>query len=166
MIIKILGCILIIASSTAAGINKVSALKKRIYALCGISELMNLLKIKITYELCDIPNALILLADKYPLAKKCVIHIKDGKSLKDAWNSAVYEFGTETCLKEKDLNILEDFCVCLGETDIEGQISNFDMFIELVKKSASEAQAELNSRIKIILSTSTFTGILISILLI
>ena len=166
MLLKVLGCILVTASSAGIGINYINTLKKRVSALCDISEFMNVIKIKISYELCDIPSALSHLSNKYYMAKKCLEHIKKGESLKGAWGIAIDEFGEKMHLTSQDINLLKDFCVCFGETDIEGQISNFDMFIELLNKSISEAKSKFNDKSKVILSTSMFAGLLISILLI
>ena len=166
MLLKVLGSILVIGASAGIGINNINSLKKRVSALCEISEFMNVIKIKITYELCDIPSALASLSSKYYIAKKCHDHIKSGKSLKDAWGFAIDGLGEEMHLKSQDKSLLKDFCVCLGETDIEGQISNVDMFLELLKKNISESKSKLNDKSKVILSTSMFAGLLISILLI
>ena len=166
MLFKTLGCILIIAASTGVGINNITALKKRVTALSDISEFINVLKIKMSYMLCDIPTAFSSLEDKYTIAKKCLRYIESGMPMKSAWYRCIDEFSEQMHLIYQDCSLLKDFCICLGETDIEGQISNFDTYLELLKQNLTDARTQLKDRTKVIMSTSMFTGLLISILLI
>lgn len=166
MLLKAVGCVLIIFSSAGIGIIHIKNLKNRVTALCEINEFINIIRIKINYELCDIPNILNLLSDKYFIAQYCYIHIKNGKSLKSAWYESVDKYAEKMHLKAEDISLLKDFCVCLGQTDIEGQVSNFNIYSKLIEKNSKEAKSELENRTKVIFSTSMFAGLLISILLI
>lgn len=166
MLLKTVGCILIVVSSTTIGLNYINNLKSRVTALNEISEFMSLIKIKMEYELCDIPNILNSLSDKHFVAQRCFMHIKSGSSLKSAWHKSADEYAEKLHLKQEDKRLLNDFCACFGQTDIDGQISNFNMYSELIEKNLNEAKAELANKSKVILSTSIFAGILITILLI
>ncbi len=166
MLFKAVGCILIIFSSTAIGINHINNLRDRALALFESSEFVNILKIKMGYELCDIPSIFKSLEDKYFIAKNCLIHIKNGDSLKIAWNKSIDKYAKKAHLNSSDISILKDFCVCLGQTDIEGQISNLNMYLKLLEKRINEAKSELSDKSKVIFSTSIFSGLLISIILI
>lgn len=166
MFIKVLGCILIVFSSASIGLNHIGKLKNRVSALCEIIEFINIIKIKIGYELCDIPNMFESLSDKYLIAQNCSKHLKNETSLKSAWYNSVDEYKEKYYLKSQDIDLLKDFCVCLGQTDIEGQISNFNMYSKLIEQNLEEAKEDINDKSKVIFSTSMFAGLLISILLI
>lgn len=166
MLLKAVGCILIIFSCAAIGINHVNNLKNRVLALSETREFVNILKIKMDYELCDIPSIFDSLGDKYFIAKNSLLHIKNGYSLKIAWNNSIDEYARKTHLNSGDISILKDFCICLGQTDIEGQISNLSMYSTLLEKRINEAKSELSDKSKVIYSTSIFSGLLISIILI
>lgn len=166
MLLKAFGCILIFFSSIGVGLNYIKKLKNRVAALCEACEFINIVKIKMCYELCDIPNLFQTLSDKYFIAQKSSIHIKNGNSLKIAWDKSIDEYAEELHLKAEDVSILKDFCTCLGQTDIEGQTSNFNMYSKLMEKNLKEAKNELSDKSRVIFSTSTFVGLLISILLI
>ena len=68
MTLKLIGCILITLSSTTLGLNYIKNIKTRVFALNEIMELINTMKIKISYEFCDIPSLLHSLSDKYLIA--------------------------------------------------------------------------------------------------
>ena len=166
MLLKSIGCILIMFSSVQIGLNYIKNIKSRESALCEIYEFINIIKIKTTYELCDLPDVFRKFSDKYLIADYTSKYLNDGNTLKTAWNRSVDEYAEKKHLKPEDIKLLKDFSVCLGQTDIEGQISNFDMYLKFIENSKDEAKNEIVNKSKVIFSTSIFAGLLVSILVI
>ena len=166
MTLKLIGCILITLSSTTFGLNYIKNIKTRVFALNEIMELINTMKIKISYEFCDIPNLLHSLSGKYLIARQCHMHLIDCETLQVAWNKSIDEYASVMHLKAEDVRILRDLCMSLGQTDIDGQISNLNMYSNIIEENYKKANLELNSKSRVIFSTSMFAGLLISIILI
>ena len=166
MILKIVGCALIFSASALFGLDYIKGLNDRVSALCEVSDLLNLIKIKVSYELCDIPHLLKTLEDRYSIAKSCVFYIEDGQNLQSSWINAIDEYSKKRHLESDDIHLLNDVAVCLGKTDIDGQISNLNMYLKLIEEKLEEIKSEVASKSKVVFSTSIFTGLLISIILI
>ena len=166
MILKFVGCVLIFSSSVLFGLDYIKRLNDRVYALHEINDLLNLIKIKISYELCDIPYLLKTLEDKYLIAKICVFYLENEHNLQTSWVNSIAEYGKKNHLKSEDICLLNDVVVCLGKTDIGGQISNLNMYLKLIEERLELTKSEVGSKSKVAFSTSIFTGLLISIILI
>ncbi len=169
--IKIIGCVFIISASFYIGIQYVSKLKKRIYGLSQIIEVLNVLKIKLEYEMSNIPRLFKAIAeqDKSDAGKMlecCALEMDKGLSLKSAWIISIKSFADTMNLSENDVILLCDFSKSLGDTDVLGQISNIELYIQLLDKNLTQAQKELSDKSRVSLSVSVFFGAIVSILLI
>ncbi len=169
--LKITGCVLIVSASIYIGVAYVNSMKKRIYSLSQMIELFTVLKIKLEYELCAIPELFRLIIKQEQgtyvcFLEHCISEIDAGASLKIAWNKSVDKFSREMNLSSNDTALLIDFSQALGDTDVSGQISNLEMYIELLHKNLKDAEKELTDKSRVSISCSLFLGLLVSILLI
>jgi len=169
MIIKIFGTILVVTSFLVIGIEYNKAINKRIVALNEMIELLSALKIKINYEYSSIPE---ILRDIYSANREnmflmnCIYFLDDGEGLKNAWNHAVEKYAKQFFLTKKDTSILYDFSIGLGDSDVNGQITNILLYIDMLKASKKIAEAEVKDKSRVSLSLSVFSGLIFVIILI
>lgn len=162
---------MIISASVYIGVGYVNSMKKRIDSLSQMIELLTVVKIKLEYELCAIPELFRLIINQEQgtylcFLRYCVGEIVAGASLKNAWNKSVDKFSGEMCLSKNDTVLLIDFSQTLGDTDVSGQLSNIEMYIELLSKNLKEAEKEATDKSRVSISCSLFLGLMVSILLI
>lgn len=169
--VKFLGCSLIVAASIIAGLSYTGVLRKRIKGISFMIELLSALKIKISYEFSAIPELLkeMQCKDKQEggiFLINCLQYLDGGKDLKSAWNMSVDKFSQEMFLAKKDTDVLKDFSVGLGDSDVNGQITNISLYLEMLKTNLTEAENILKEKSRVTLSCSIFGSLLFSILLI
>ena len=166
--IKLFGCLMIITCGILTGFFYIKSLNKRIEILSFFIKLLEEMKIIIEYKHLSIPEILEGCNNSVNniFLKKCLEKIKNGTSLKTAWNDSLKENAVEMCLNENDLMILSDFVICLGETDISGQISNIVLYADLLEKRIKDANKQIKEKSKVAMSCCFFGGAIIVILLI
>ncbi len=64
----------------------------------------------------------------------------DSENLFLYWQKTVYSLPNELCLNANDKELLIKFSRGLGVTDVEGQISNCDLYCELFKEAFENAK--------------------------
>lgn len=82
----------------------------------------------------------------------------------EAWEQAVKT--SETNLKEEDTNVLLMLSKMLGQTDVEGQISQIEITETFLEKQIAEAVEEKNKNEKLYRKLGTTIGLAIVIILI
>lgn len=169
--IKFLGCLLIVFSSVFAGLSYIKKLRKRANGITAMIELLSVLKIKINYDYSPLPEILKQMHQScvYPISiflDECVLSLNQGDDLKAAWTNGVNKFSEQMNLTKGDTNILSEFSVCLGDSDINGQISNIQLYTEMLRNSLSEAEVILKEKSKVTLSCSLFGGLIFIVMLI
>lgn len=143
-IIKYLSLFLVILSSSLIG-RFLS--KKYIYRLEELEEVKNALnifksKIKFTYEpIPEIFNQISQNSNKNigQIFKTATEKMKNNNA-NVAWEEAVEE--SITNLKKEDKNVLKILSKLLGQTDVDGQISQIELTQNFLEKQIKEAQEE------------------------
>ena len=145
--------------------------KKYSYRLEELEEIKNILnvfksKIRFTYE--PIPEIFREIASN---AQENIgpIFEKAGKNMQDfcageAWEKAVQT--SETNLTNEDLHVLLMLSKMLGQTDVEGQISQIEITENFLEKQITEAEEEKNKNEKLYRKLGTTIGLAIVIILI
>lgn len=82
----------------------------------------------------------------------------------EAWEKAIET--SETNLTEEDKNVLFMLSKMLGQTDVEGQISQIEVTEEFLEKQIKEAEDEKNRNEKLYSRLGTTIGLVIVIILI
>ena len=72
----------------------------------------------------------------------------------------------DNSLTKNDTKLLISFAENLGKTDVSGEISHIQMYVELLNSSVNEAENSINSKSKLYRTFGVSVGLLISILLI
>ena len=168
LIIKYIMLFLVFASASLIG-KYLS--KKYVYRLEELEELRNSLdilktKIKFTYE--PLPE---IFDEISKISKKNVAQIfktaKENMNSENAgiaWNQAVEL--NQNNLKDEDKEILKMMSKMLGQTDVEGQISQIEITEKFLDTKIQEAQIEKQKNEKLYTKLGTTVGLVIVLILI
>lgn len=88
------------------------------------------------------------------------------KSTKDAWNTALDDMKNKNDLNPEDINVLKSLGKMLGNTDIEGQVSQIELTENLLNEKIVEAQEAKKKNAKLYKTLGIATGLAIAIILI
>lgn len=86
----------------------------------------------------------------------CSEAISKGEDFRVAWKNSLEIKANTSYLRPKDIHLLNTFGESFGVTDSEGQISNCDMYMEILKSNRKEAVAVRDRYSK----TATLLGLL------
>ena len=168
LIIKYIMLFLVFASASLIG-KYLS--KKYVYRLEELEELRNSLdilktKIKFTYE--PLPE---IFDEISKISKKNVAQIfktaKENMNSENAgiaWNQAVEL--NQNNLKDEDKEILKMMSKMLGQTDVEGQISQIEITEKFLDTKIQDAQIEKQKNEKLYTKLGTTVGLVIVLILI
>jgi stage III sporulation protein AB len=144
--------------------------KKYVFRLEELEEIKNSLniiksKIKFTYE--PIPeifeeissNTSKNISNIFVLAKEKM----SKKTASEAWEEAVEN--TETNLKNEDIRVVKTLSKLLGQTDVEGQISQIEITEQFLETQIKEAYEEKQKNEKLYTRLGTTIGLVIVIIL-
>ena len=167
IIIKYIFLFIILAISTLIG-KFVS--RKYVYRLDELEEMqsaLNIFKTKIRYTYEPLPeifneisnNSNKNISNIFKTSKEKMKQMPAGI----AWEEAVDD---NICnLKKEDIIIIKKLSKLLGQTDVEGQISQIELTEKLLEKQVKDAQDEKQKNEKMYLKLGTVIGIAIAIIL-
>ena len=168
LIIKYIMLFLVFASASLIG-KYLS--KKYVYRLEELEELRNSLdilktKIKFTYE--PLPE---IFDEISKISKKNVAQIfktaKENMNSENAgiaWNQAIES--NQNNLNDEDKEVLKMMSKMLGQTDVEGQISQIEITEKFLDTKIQEAQIEKQKNEKLYTKLGTTVGLVIVLILI
>lgn len=87
-------------------------------------------------------------------------------SAKEAWGKALDESKSTNDLNEEDINVLKSLGKMLGNTDIEGQVSQIELTENLLNDKILEAQESKRKNTKLYKTLGVAAGLAIAIILI
>jgi len=155
IMIKIIGCIVIIGASTMAGFIYSERLKYRVFQLNEIERAIYQLQNEITYVHALLPDAFKSIANKSKepineLFNKTseLLSGNEYENVYAAMKSAVNTIKNKLYLNTDDINVVLDLSKTLGESDIQGQNSMFILTIANLKKQIKISEEYMNKNIK------------------
>ena len=163
--------ILILGSSTSIGFLLSNRYINRVEELKSISKLINILQNKIKFTrkpLKEIFNELSKLEDNENI-KSIFFKVSqnlDNHKMSETWNNIVEEEKGYLSLKDEDINLLKTLGSTLGKSDVDGQMSEINLFAELLKIQIQKAEKEKEKNTKMYKSLGTIIGLVIVIILI
>ncbi|MBE5962664.1 MAG: hypothetical protein E7256_15015 [Lachnospiraceae bacterium] len=173
LFIKILGCVLIIGSSTGMGFLFGSEIKKRIEDLKSAKTFAILLSGDIRYAKTALPEALSNVARRHegrlgPFLKKVAKELDSysGTSLYEIWKRAVKEELSKTSLTAKDKENLLHLGESLGNLDKDTQVTTIEWYIAQVEEDMKAVSADAKEKIKLYRSLGVLAGIFVVVLII
>ncbi|MCH5300048.1 MAG: stage III sporulation protein AB [Ruminococcus sp.] len=167
--VKILGCILFIISSSMAGFYFSERLKSRLNFLKEFISFLKSLQIQLRYCNGDILQILPLCSDSKtlePFIKNLSDKNKEYSSFAEIWKDSVIYISKSNCLTKSDINSMLEFGNILGTTDVAGQLNHIDLYIEIFNKAYENAREELKSKSKLYKTMGFFIGTTIALMIV
>lgn len=172
VVIKVVGCILILTSSAGMGWYFSSELKNRITDLKELKKLIFLLRGDIRYANTPLPEAVQALSYRHDgKYKKFLNKISErlnelgGISFCVIWKEAVAKELENTSLSKKDLASLAHFGENLGYLDKDMQINTIDLFISQIEDEIKDLSRNVKEKTYMYNSLGVLGGIFITIIM-
>lgn len=171
--VKIMGCLLIVASCAGMGIHFSRELKTRILDLREIKNIIYLLKGDIKYSHTPLPEAIQSLGFRHDgKFKNFLLTIADklnelgGISLYNIWKDAAQTELLHTSLSKKDIENLIRVGESLGYLDKDVQINTLEQYIEHVEEEIHELSKGAKEKVYMYNALGVMAGIFIVIIMI
>lgn len=171
-ITKVVGCILIILSSTLMGFYCSNELKARVNDLKELRKLMVLLRGDIRYGNTPLPEAICAIARRHEGSfKNFFTKISErlselsGKTFSHVWKEAVEKELIKTSLNKRDKLGLINFGDNLGYLDKEMQMNTLELFLTQLEDEISELSKTAKEKSYMYNTLGIMAGIFISIIL-
>ena len=172
-ILKLVGCILIILSSSLMGFYFSNELKSRIDDMKELRKLFVLLRGDIRYGNTPLPEAIGVIARRHEgsfkefftkLSEK--LNENSGNTFSDLWKEAVDKELIHTSLKYKDKLGLIQFGENMGYLDKEMQMNTLELFLTQIEDEIQELSKTVKEKSYVYNTLGIMAGIFISIILI
>lgn len=154
--LKIIGSIIIIFSSTFLGFIYSERFKKRVIQLNEFQRSINQLENEIAYTHEPLPDTFRNIAKRSSFPVNMIFSyisdsLMEGKydNVYEAFKASLEKYKNQIDLKKDDINIIIDLSKSLGESDIEGQKKLFAMITENLKKQIALAEDSMKKNVKI-----------------
>lgn len=166
--IKIFMLFMIFLASSLVGKTVAGKYKNRLIELKEFKNALNIFKTKIKFTYEPIPeifdeitqNSSKNVGKAFALARE---NLKT-ETAGEAWKDAI--LNSETNLKEEDKATLTMLSKLLGESDVEGQVSQIDITLNFLDKQIEEAEDEKTKNEKLYKKLGTIMGLALVIILI
>lgn len=172
LITKIIGCILVIASSTGMGLYISSEVRGRVEDLRELKKLIVLLRGDIRFAKTPLPEAVNSIARRHEGVYKGFftkvyegLDNLSGVSFTQIWMEAVEKELINTSLGKKDKMYLLQFGENLGYLDKEMQMNTMDLYITQLEDEIGELSKAVKEKTYLYSSLGLMAGVFISIVM-
>jgi stage III sporulation protein AB len=172
-IAKIIGCILVIASSTGMGFFFSSEMRGRIDDLKELRKLIGLLRGDIRYANSPLPEAISSITrrhsgrfDNFFNNVSVKLHELSGLTFSDIWKKATEVELANTSLTKKDKLQLIQFGESLGYLDKDMQMNTLDLYLSQLEDEITELTKSVKEKSYLYNSLGIMVGIFITIIMI
>lgn len=170
---KIMGCIMVIASSAGVGFYFSTELKSRISDLHELKKLVGLLRGDIRYASTPLPEAINAIARRHTGRFQmflCFVSSKldelSGITFATIWKEAAERELINTSLNKKDKLQLVQFGENLGYLDKEMQINTIDLYIEQMEGEIKELSRTAKEKAYLYNTLGIMAGVFITIIMV
>lgn len=171
--IKSLGLLIILASSTIIGYVYGEGLRRRVKELNELERGVYILKNEINFTHSLLPEALLKVAEKctgsvaqvFKGASELLMK-NDEADVYQCFKKSLEINKAQISLTKEDTSIFLDLCKTLGEMDIEGHNEMFSLVLENLNKAISQAESNLDKNIKMYRYLGFSFGAMVAIVLI
>ncbi len=171
--IKIIGILLIIGSSTVFGFFYGEKFKRRVKELKELQRGIYVLKSEINFTHSLLPDAL------YKVYEKCeppigdiflkvsqMLSTNEEKDVYSCFSQCLEERKKNLSLTKEDLGIFMDFTKSLGEMDIEGHNDMLTLTLDNLSKAVEQAEHNIDKNVKMYRYLGFSFGAMVGIILI
>ena len=173
LVTKVVGCILIILSSSLMGIYYGNELKNRVNDLKELKKLIILLRGDIRFSNTPLPEAISGIARRHDGSFKGFftgvsekLSEYSGNTFSQVWKEAVENQLHSTSLNKKDKSSLIQFGENLGYLDKEMQMNTIELFINQMEDELQDLSETTKEKVYLYKSLGIMGGIFISIIMI
>ncbi|MGN1327622.1 MAG: stage III sporulation protein AB [Clostridia bacterium] len=97
---------------------------------------------------------------------KCANQYMNNYNASEAWEKAIEEKKRQTNFTEDDINVLKTLGKMLGNTDVEGQVSQIEITENFLMKEIKEAEEEKRKNTKLYKTLGVTAGLALAVILI
>lgn len=169
--IKFLGLVLIVVTSSCIGFYLANNLNKRVVLLEKNLLLVDKMQTYIRYNHTPTNQIISELSndenfENLHYIEKCQNLLKETNDFPKAWKCSVEQCKNELNIDNKDINILKSIGDTLGSVDVEGQLNDFKLKENLIKQNLKDAVSIKNNYSKMYRSLGILCGIGVAIILV
>ncbi len=172
MLLKIIGCTLIILSSAGMGFFFSNEMRCRIDDLRELRKLVLLLRGDIRYGNTPLPEAVNAIARRHKGSFEAFfnkvstsLNELSGLTFQEIWKDAVEKKLIDTSLSRRDKTQLLQFGENLGYLDKEMQMNTLDLFLSQLEEETKELSKAVKEKSYLFNSLGIMAGIFISIIM-
>lgn len=172
-IMKIIGCILVIISSTGIGFYFSSEMRSRIDDLKELKKLIGLLRGDIRYASTPLPEAINSIHRRHSgrfqaffESVSTKLNELSGLTFSDIWKSATEKELANTSLNKKDKLHLNQFGENLGYLDKDMQMNTIDLYLSQMEDEIKDLSKTAKEKAYIYNTLGIMAGIFITIVMI
>lgn len=172
MIIKILGAVFVIASTSAIGLQISKAMKLHIQSLQLLRKIMVMLKGEITYTNTPLEEAFQLIGRKvggeygHFLEEVALrLALRSGERFPHIWKEEIDKQLKRVYLNGSDLEELKLLGENLGYLDAQLQSQTIDLYLEQIEITINSLRENLSQRCRLCTSLGVMGGIFITIVM-
>lgn len=170
MLLKWIGCILIVATTTGAGIFLSDRFSQRVNELRLSIDLVDRMKSHLQYRNTPTKQMIRELAE-YPVFEKlqflpkCRKRLESGERFPEAWRAAITETSARQHFTKEDKTVLLSLGDIIGSAQTGSQISSIELTKALLESNCREAVEEKQKQGKLYRNLGVLSGIAVSILI-
>jgi len=171
--IKAIGIVIIILTSSGLGFIYANDLKKRILQMKSLKKIIIMLDGEIKYANAQLPEAFYSMSKRLeqPFAEFFLkvseeLRAFEGATFREVWNRHVETNLDQTRLTIKDKSLLKSLGENMGYLDREMQHNSITLYLEQLEKEIEEAECEVQTKTKVYHSLGVMGGLFLAIILI
>ncbi len=141
----------------------------RVIELEKMNNMLNIFKAKIKFTCSTIEEIFTQIYEDNKdnigaIFKKANTYMQDENS-KDAWEKAIEESELTTSYNKEDIRVIKTLGKMLGNTDVEGQVSQIELTQNMLTEQINQAQEERKKNSKLYRTLGLASGLTIAIIL-
>lgn len=145
--LKLTGCVMLAAGCFLMGVIKSVSFKERRKEIDNVIEILKLIEIELIYKKDPLAKTLIKVSHLKKswlseVLRVCSKSLEYGCSLDDSWYKSKQSFESSCPLKHCDTEILDDFFLGLGKSDIEGHKRLFEPITMRLMRNRDDAYGD------------------------
>ncbi len=162
MLLKIIGCLLMVLTGTAAGWSCAVRLKRRRDFLLRLRGFLSAMTTGLRYRNTDVFT---LTAQSARQAGLPLVAESADKPFAQEWERVVSRIPRSFSLREEDVSLLLRFGAQLGKTDLDGQLRHLSLTASELEALITESEDAMSRKSKLYKTLGFFAGASTAILL-
>lgn len=165
--IKVIGVLIVISSSTLVGIYFSDRLKSRLKEIKYIIYMFEQISVLIRYKALTVYEIIDYLKENKICSQLNFIKLfknKEDISFEEQWCESIDN--SQTYITKEDKKLLKSFGNVFGTSDVDGQLSDIELYKHNFIKIENDANEEFEKKSKLYKSLGIIIGAFISIMLI